>query len=136
MRRIPPVLAAAAVTLAAALGLLTSRSNDAGAAPPAVPAVLHADPVRPGHALHVTGHLDNAPAAVKLQVQTPDGGLRGPYGPFDVSGDRIDATLPAAATTGLKPSKDTSYAITLGLDALPASATETSQAAAATRTAS
>src|SRR5213595_685334 len=101
MRRIPPVLAAAGLVLAAALGLITSRSNTAGAASPALPAVLHADAARPVEPLHVTGRLENAPAAVKLQLQAPDGGLRGPYGPFDVSGDRIDATLPAAATAGL-----------------------------------
>src|SRR4051812_27154714 len=135
MRRIPPVLAAAALTLAAGLGLLTSRSNSAGAASPALPATLHADAVRPGQALYVTGHLDNGPAAVKLQVQTPDGELRGPYGPFAVTGDGIDATLPEGATDGLKPTSRTGYALTLGLDALPVTATEPSQAAAADRTA-
>ena len=69
MRRIPPVLAAAGLVLAAALGLITSRSNTAGAASPALPAVLHADAARPGEPLHVTGRLENAPAAVKLQVR-------------------------------------------------------------------
>src|SRR3954467_2319455 len=133
MRRIPPVLAAASLVLAAALGLLTSRSNSAGAASPAVPAVLRADAVRPGQQLHVTGRLDQAPAAVKLQVQTPDGELRGPYGPYAITGDRIDAMLPAGATAGLTPTKRTDYQLTLGLDALPASATETSTAAAGDR---
>src|SRR3954462_12465792 len=133
MRRIPPVLAAASLGLAAALGLITARSNSAGAASPAVPAVLRADAVRPGQQLHVTGRLDQAPAAVKLQVQTPDGELRGPYGPYAITGDRIDAMLPAGATAGLTPTKRTDYELTLGLDALPAGATDTSTAAAGDR---
>src|SRR3954471_15080386 len=124
MRRFPPVLAAAALTLLAGLGLLSSRSNPAGAASPALPATLRADAVRPGEALHVTGHLDHAPAAVKLQLQTPDGELRGPYGPFPVTGDQIDATLPEAATAGLRPTARTGYAPPLRPDALPAAATQ------------
>src|SRR4051812_50087734 len=128
MRRFPPVLAAAALTLLAGLGLLSSRSNPAGAASPALPATLHADAVRPGEALHVTGQLDHAPAAVKLQLQTPDGELRGPYGPFAVTGDQIDATLPEAATAGPRPTPRPDHPLTPGLHAPPPTATPTSPA--------
>src|SRR3954470_8522813 len=141
MRRLPPVLLAASLLAAlAALTLLSSRST---AAAPALSATLHADPVRPGEALHVTGRLDRAADAVKLQVQTPGGELRGPYGPFAVTGDRIDAPLPADATArpppprpaaaagALPPTSLTGYALALGVQVLPATATEPSTAAAA-----
>src|SRR4051812_21097971 len=128
MRRLPLVLLAASLLAGVALAVPSARST---AAAPALSATLHADPVRPGEALHVTGRLDRAADAVKLQVQTPGGELRGPYGPFAVTGDRIDATLPAAATAGLRPTSLTGYALDLGVHVLPASATETSMAATA-----
>src|SRR4051794_20387861 len=128
MRRLPLVLLAASLLAGVALAVPSARST---ASVPAVGATLHADPVRPGQALRVTGRLDHATDAVKLQVQTPGGELRGPYGPFAVSGDRIDATLPADATAGLRPTSLTGYALDLGVQVLPASATETSMAATA-----
>src|SRR3954451_18194739 len=126
---LPSVLrfAVPALVLAALAGgptLLASASGDA----PAVPAALHADTVRPGEALRVTGDVPGIDA-VKLQVSTPEGALRGPYGPFAVRGGRLDATLPAAAAARLRPTADTGYRLDLGLQALDAGATQTSPAA-------
>src|SRR4051812_43012793 len=123
MRRLPPVL-----ILAALIGVALFTS--AGAAPRAIPASLHADTVRPGQALQVTGRVDGADA-VKLQVQRPDGTLLGPYGPFAVTGGQVDATLPREATPGLHPTRDEGYTEGLGVPALPPSATQTSRAAGA-----
>src|SRR3954454_14882135 len=123
MRRLPPVL-----ILAALIGVALFTS--AGAAPRAIPASLHADTVRPGQALQVTGRVDGADA-VKLQVQRPDGTLLGPYGPFAVTGGQVDATLPREATAGVHPTKDEGYTEVLGVQALPAGAAETSRAAIA-----
>src|SRR4051794_41334634 len=91
MRRLPPVLILASLI---ALALLTS----AGASSSAVPAQLSADSARPGQPLHVTGRVLDDAAAVKLQVQAPDGALRGPYGPYAVTGGRPDPAPPARAT--------------------------------------
>src|SRR5689334_17146311 len=101
---LPPVLrfavpAIAALALIAGPTILASASSDGA---PALPADLHAATARPGEALHVTGSVRDA-SAVKLQVSTPDGALRGPYGPFAVRGGQLDATLPAEATAGLRP---------------------------------
>src|SRR4051812_1995637 len=128
MRRLPLVLLAASLLAGVALAVPSARST---AAAPSLSATLHADPVRPGQALHVTGRLDRAADAVKVQVQMPTGELRGPYGPFAVTGDRIDATLPGDATAGLRPTSLTGYALDLGVQVLPATATETSTAATA-----
>ena len=96
--------AALALCGAVALALLLAAGS------PAANPVPHADlatvVARPGQALRVSGAVRDA-VAVKLQVVTPDGQVRGPYGPFAVSGGRVSATLPAAATAGLKPMKAT-----------------------------
>src|SRR4051812_24228696 len=98
---LPPFLrylvpALTVLSLIAGPTLFASASGGA----PAVPADLHAATARPGVPLHVTGTVPGADA-VKLQVSTPDGALRGPYGPFAVRDGRLDATLPADATAGL-----------------------------------
>src|SRR4051812_46514133 len=121
MRRLPPVL-----ILAVLIGVAVFTS--AGAAPSAIPASLHADTVRPGAALQVTGGVEGADA-VKLQVERPDGRLLGPYGPYAVSGGHVDATPPREATGGLHPSKDEGYTEGLGLQALPPGGAGTSRAA-------
>src|SRR3954453_7309377 len=101
MRRPPPVL-----VLAALIGVALFTS--AGAAPSAIPAALRADTVRPGEALQGTGGGEGAHAA-KPKVPRPDGRLLGPYGPYAVTGGRVDATLPREATEGLQPTKDEGY---------------------------
>jgi immune inhibitor A len=133
MRRLPSILLAASLLLVAGLTLFaTGTTTSAGAAETAVPATLHADAVRPGEALRVTGRVERAGAdAVKLQVQLPNGELRGPYGPFEVTGGRVDATVPGEATKGVRPTEDTAFRAVVGLQALTASATETSRAATA-----
>src|SRR4051794_21557073 len=133
MRRIPSVLLAAGLPVAAALTLLPSHATPAaGAAATAVPVELHGDTVRPGQALQLTGTVEKAGVdAIKLQVQRPDGTLRGPYGPFAVTGGRVEATVPGEATEGLHPRKDADFTDVIGLQGLPASATETSRAATA-----
>ena len=112
--------AAFALLGAAALALLLAAGSPAAATAP------HADlatvAARPGQALRVSGTVRDA-VAVKLQLVTPDGKLRGPYGPFTVTGGRVSATLPAAATAGLEPTKATGYRLQLGVQALPATAT-------------
>ncbi|HEX8122507.1 MAG TPA: immune inhibitor A domain-containing protein [Solirubrobacteraceae bacterium] len=133
MRRLPSILLAACLLLAAGLTLFaTGTTSSAGAAETAVPATLDADDVKPGEALHVRGRIERAGTdAVKLQVQLPNGELRGPYGPFAVAGDRLSATVPGEATAGLKPGRDTGFTEVVGVQALPASATQTSRAATA-----
>jgi immune inhibitor A len=101
--------------------LLAAGSPAAGTGPHADLATVVA---RPREALRVTGAVRDA-VAVKLQLATPDGRLRGPYGPFAITAGRLSATLPAAATAGLKPTKATGYRLQLGLQALPATATAT-----------
>src|SRR5690349_3343218 len=111
------VPAIALLALIAGPTILADASSDGA---PAVPAGLTAETVRPGQALHVTGTARSD--AVKLQVSTPDGALRGPYGPFAVRDGRVDATLPPEATAGLKPGADTGYRAVVGLQALDAGA--------------
>ncbi len=108
----------AALALAGALALALLLAGGARAAD------LATVVARPGQALHVSGSAPGA-TAVKLQLVTPEGALRGPYGPFAVTGGRLNATLPASATAGLKPTKATGYQLRLALQTLPATATKT-----------
>jgi immune inhibitor A len=112
--------AALALCGAVALALLLAAGSPAAA--PAPHADLATVVARPGQALRVSGAVRDA-VAVKLQVVTPDGRVRGPYGPFTVTGGRVSATLPAAAIAGLEPTKATGYRLQLGLQALPVTAT-------------
>src|SRR4051794_27420020 len=123
----PPVLRFALPALILAVSIAVPTLANGGA--PAVPADLRADTVRPGEPLHVSGTIRDQDA-VKLQVSTPDGAVRGPYGPFAVRDGRLDATLPAEATAGLRPTADTAYRLVLGVQALDAGAATTSQRAA------
>src|SRR3954468_13442601 len=123
----PPVQRFALPALILAVSIAVPTLANGGA--PAVPADLRADTVRPGEPLHLSGTIRDQDA-VKLQVSTPDGAVRGPYGPFAVRDGRLDATLPAEATAGLRPTRDTDYRLVLGLQALDAGATQTSAAAA------
>ena len=62
------------------------------------------------------------PASVKLQVRTPDGSVRGPYGPFtaDAQG-KFTTTLPASATAGITATAETNYKTTVAIEAVDAS---------------
>src|SRR4051812_43647520 len=107
-----PRLAALVAALASVVALVladTGASPAASSGPAAIDAQLRAAAatVRPGTPVRVSGTVAGAVGAVKLQLATPDGALRGPYGPFTVSGGRLDATLPAAATDGLQPTART-----------------------------
>ena len=114
----------AVLTLCGAIALALLLAAGSPAANPVPQADLATVVARPGEALRVSGAAPGA-AALKLELVAPDGRLRGPYGPFAVTAGRVSATLPAAATAGLKPTKATGYRLALGLQALPATATTT-----------
>ena len=61
------------------------------------------------------------PGTVKLQVRTPSGQVRGPYGPFtaDAQGN-FTGTLPAAATAGLTATAETAFKTTVSIEAVDA----------------
>jgi immune inhibitor A len=65
------------------------------------------------------------PATFSLQVRTPTGETRGPYGPFTAAGngDFSGIELPAAATTGLSAGAETNFELDVGIDVIDASHT-------------
>ena len=61
------------------------------------------------------------PATVKLQVRTPAGQVRGPYGPFTADSEgRFRGTLPASATEGLAATAATNFKTTVALEVIDA----------------
>ncbi len=107
MRRLAVLLALS--ILAAVPG--TARATPHGS--------LRVTSATPGQAVTVSGRVTGA-RRVKLQVLVPGGAVRGPYGPYAVSGKRLRAKLPAAATARLgRDVRDLAVAV------LPAGATRT-----------
>jgi len=61
------------------------------------------------------------PATVSLQVRTPAGDVRGPYGPFTAGLDgRFTATLPASATAGMTADATTGFKTTPSIEVVNA----------------
>src|SRR4051794_40318868 len=100
----------------------------------AVSPAEHTGGYHAGDAIPVTGsiyELDSVatstdqkkvPATYSLQVTTPTGAVRGPYGPFTAGSDgAISGTLPAAATQGLTATADGGWRTTLGIQVVKAS---------------
>src|SRR3954468_14738094 len=100
----------------------------------AVSPAEHTGGYRAGDTIPVTGsvyELDSlatstdqkkVPATYSLQVTTPTGAVRGPYGPFTAGSDgAISGTLPAAATQGLTATADSGWRTTLGIQVVKAS---------------
>jgi hypothetical protein len=64
----------------------------------------------------------DVPATFNLQVSTPDGDVRGPFGPFtaDSNDGTFAVTLPAAATAGITADETTNYQATLAVEVVDA----------------
>ena len=65
---------------------------------------------------------DPVPANFFLQVRTPTGAVRGPFGPFQAGSDgRFSATLPASATEGIHAPADADYQAVAAVEVVNAS---------------
>jgi immune inhibitor A len=93
-------------------------------------------PYEPGEAVTVDGTISElndiagntqksgTAATFSLQLRTPTGEIRGPYGPFTSASDgSFSAQLPTAATRGLTAGPETNFRLSAGIEAINAKST-------------
>ena len=105
---------------------------------------------KPGESIQVNGNLyeiehvsllvspREIPVAgtVELQVRTPSGAVRGPYGPFAAdSNGNFSGTLPPAATAGITAIAETGFKTTVSIEAVDARYTDPATGSWATKNA-
>jgi immune inhibitor A len=103
---------------------------------------------RPGDPIPVTGTLNKlrtllagmtktpVSGTFTLQVVTPSGEVRGPYGPFTANQGgtgRISETIPGSATAGLTATADTNFETAVAIEVVDATYTDASTGAWTTR---